>query len=281
MPMLSPRLFCIASLLTILGAHADAQWAVVDLHPAGASRSRAYGVAGGQQVGYAQAGVQGQQIGRASLWSSTAASWVDLNPAGASQSAAYDVDGGQQVGDAVLGGVFRASLWSGTAASWVDLNPAGLSQSIAHGVGGGQQVGYADVGGALHASLWSGTAASWVDLNPAGWGDSRAYGVDGGQQVGSVALAVGGAFHASLWSGTAASWVDLSSFLPPSTFSRSIATGIWSDSTGTYVSGYGFNVTTGRDEALLWLSPVPEPASLFALGTGLAALRLRRRKMLR
>ncbi|MGI8923404.1 MAG: hypothetical protein ACR2HJ_05090 [Fimbriimonadales bacterium] len=160
---------------------ANAQWTVVNLHPAGATSSQAYGVDGGQQVGYAIVG----GVERASLWTGTAGSWVDLNPAGSTTSKAYDVDAGQQVGWAIVGGVYRASLWSGTAGSWVDLHPAGSTGSVAWGVHGGQQVGYAYVGGVTRASLWSGAAGSWVDLHaflPSDFTESLANGIwhDGG-----------------------------------------------------------------------------------------------------
>ena len=171
--------------------------------------------------------------------------------------------------------MFRASLWSGTAASWVDLNPAGSTQSSAYAVSGGQQAGLATVGGAFHASLWSGTAASWVDLNPAGSTQSYAFGVSGGQQAGSAL--VGGVYRASLWSGTAVSWEDLSAFLPAG-FTSSFAQGISSDGINTYVTGYGFNSLTGRNEALLWTQPIPVPgaAAILGLGGALAARRRRR-----
>ncbi len=44
---------------------ANAQWDVIQLHPGGATSSRASGVDGGQQVGHATVG----GITRASLWS--------------------------------------------------------------------------------------------------------------------------------------------------------------------------------------------------------------------
>jgi hypothetical protein len=94
--------------------------------------------------------------------------------------------------------------------------------------------------------------------------------------VGFVGLA-GGIEHAGLWNGTAASWVDLHTFLP-SEFITSKATGIWNDGSFTYVVGYGHNNVTSRNEALMWASPVPEPASLLALVAGFAFLRFRRLK---
>src|SRR5689334_22744910 len=119
-----------AALLAMLAVTTDAnaQWTVIDLGPAGSTASVSYGVAGGQQVGFA--GVGGVQ--RASLWSGTTASWVDLNPAGSTASVSYGVGVSQQVGFAVVGGVQRASLWSGTSASWVDLNPGVASESISY-----------------------------------------------------------------------------------------------------------------------------------------------------
>jgi hypothetical protein len=149
--------------------------------------------------------------------------------------------------------VVRASLWSGTTGSWVDLNPIGSTLSIALAVSGGQQAGYADVG-VRRASLWSGTAASWVDLSPAGSTESVVYAASGGQQVGSAF--VNGVQRASLWSGTPASWVDLSAFLPAG-FGESYAQGISSDGVNTYISGYGYNLLSGRNEALLWTRPIP------------------------
>lgn len=130
-------------------AGSAASW--VDLHPAWANDSWAYGVSGGQQVG----------VGRvpsfhAILWTGSAASAVDLNPPGVASSWAYAVHGGQQVGDAPTGTMFRAALWMGTPGSHVDLHaslPAGAySSSTAKGiwhngpltyvVGSGQTTGF-------------------------------------------------------------------------------------------------------------------------------------------
>lgn len=223
----------------------------IDLHPPGATDSLAMGVARGQQVGEAN---PGGGAGHASLWRGSAASWVDLHPAGATWSNAQGTDGTYQVGFAVLGGIRNASIWSGDAASWRSLHPAGATESWAMRVQGGQQVGYAIVGGIRRASLWSGSAASWVDLNPGGSTESWAWALSHDRQVGYVRIA--GAMRASLWTGSAASWVDLHASLPLS-FSASVAHGVWTDLTHTYVAGYGFNTANGRNESMLWIGPPP------------------------
>jgi hypothetical protein len=251
---------------------AGAQWTVTNLHPAGMFGSRANGVGGGQQVGYAQEPTLGNP--RASLWSDTAASWVNLAPAATPYSLAYGADAGQQVGEVYTDGFPRASLWSGTAASWVNLHPAGPpTNSSAFGVGGGQQVGRTYLGG-YHAALWSGTAASWVDLNPPpdpGTGythSSEAYGVGGGQQVGHV-VATGGVTSASLWNGSAASWVNLHPAGAGADISQAfgtdglqqvgiarimsttvVAASLWSGTAGSWVNLNPAGVTTGRANAV-------------------------------
>ena len=65
----------IALLSGLAAAPAAAQWTVVNLHPAGASESFAYGVRDGQQVGAAR--VNGQL--HAGLWTGSAALWMDLH----------------------------------------------------------------------------------------------------------------------------------------------------------------------------------------------------------
>ena len=97
-----------------LPVDANAQWTVIQLHPAGASRSWALGVGDGGQVGFAEIG--GAE--HAGLWSGSAHSWVDLHPAGMGVSRAASVAGGQQVGTAGVDfSAPRASLWSGSAGS--------------------------------------------------------------------------------------------------------------------------------------------------------------------
>ncbi|MFZ4576185.1 MAG: hypothetical protein ACOYN0_17510, partial [Phycisphaerales bacterium] len=174
-----------------------------------------------------------------------------------------------------IAGVDRASLWSGTAASWVDLNPVGATQSVAGAASATQQGGWAAVGGVFQASLWSGTAASWTSLHPAGATISGVFGMAETHQVGYARI--GNVDRAGIWSGTAASWEDLSLALPTG-FTWSYVQGIFDDGTTIYVAGSGFNIGTGREEALLWTRPIPTPGASLVMGLGalLAARRHRR-----
>ncbi len=240
----------VIGLVIILAASANAQWTVVNLHPAssGAVSSRALGVDGNQQVGWAEI-VSGNRW--ASLWTGSAASWVSLHPAGPTESAAGAVKAGQQVGT-TNGGSGRAGLWTGSAGSFVDLHPAGPSHSGATGVDGGQQVGYAFVTGNVHAAIWSGTAASFVDLHPAGAVESQCHAMDGGQQAGYARI--GQQPHASLWSGTAASWVDLN----PAVATQSIAFGAEAGQQGgtAFVNGV-FHAGVWQGTAASWVNIHP------------------------
>jgi hypothetical protein len=208
----------------------------------------AYGVGSGAQVGFANVGT----THHASLWSGSAASWVSLNPAGATYADAFGAKDGKQVGAVNIGGLPHASLWYGTAASWVDLHPGmPYFRSGLRGIDGNYQVGGAvDTGNNPHAGLWSGSAASFVDLTPTNATGSEAVGISGGYQVGNAVF--NGARRAGIWNGTAASWVDLHFFLPPE-FTSSVAMGVTSYQGNLLVAGYGFNASTGRDEALLWI----------------------------
>jgi hypothetical protein len=260
----------------------------VDLNPtniAGITYSQAFGIGGGQQVGYGY-GSGTNNTEHAFLWSGTAASAVDLNPAGAGGSDAFGTDGVQQVGYGTIDGTdaSHAFLWSGTAASAVDLNPnniAGFNTSEALGVSNGQEVGYVsgDYTGPGHAVVWEGTAASAVDLNPTKFGNSEAISTNGAEQVG-WANGIGPYDNAYLWFGTAASGVDLQSILP-STIAWNFSIAYSIDSSGNI---YGVadapplnGGTQEIDYAVEW-SPVPEPGSLTLLAAGAAGLLARRRR---
>jgi hypothetical protein len=159
--------------------------------------------------------------------------------------------GAQQVGYVIVpGGDRRASLWAGTAASWVDLHPANATFSEAHATTGTMQAGLAVIDGMWRASVWTGTASSWVDLNPLCAVSSRIHDAAGSFQVG-YAIDDSGLATALLWSGAADSWVNLSAFLPGS-WEDTIARGVWSDGLTLHIVGEGYNIDTGRTEALLW-----------------------------
>ncbi len=236
--MSTSRIIVSSVLAVFLPILASAQWAVIPLHPAGATNSWASCVNAGSQVGFAM--VNGVQ--RASLWTGAASSWVDLHPIGAQSSQLSGTEGGQQVGYVTFpGGQSRASLWAGSASSWLDLSPSGATVSGANGVSSGQQVGYAVVDGRWRASLWSGSAASWVDLSPIGTTEtSIALAVSGGQQVGNAFVA--GIGQASLWTGNAASWVSLH----PAGSTESRAYGV------DGIQQVGVAVVGGTEHASLW-----------------------------
>jgi hypothetical protein len=113
------------------GAHA-ALWSGsassdIDLNPTAASGSKIFGMASGQQVGFATFGVPG--VDHAVMWSGSAASWTDLNPPNSSSELTATC-GTAQVG--VLNG-FDAAVWFGTAGSVVDLHSL-LPQTYAYSV---------------------------------------------------------------------------------------------------------------------------------------------------
>jgi hypothetical protein len=109
---------------------------VVDLHPSGSVSSLAWGVGGGQQVGF---GVKMEPSGRSAgsdhalLWRGSAAGVVDLTPSGFEPSAVFATNGEEQVGRA--GG--HAVLWRGSADGMIDLHtflPLGFGGSEAMGI---------------------------------------------------------------------------------------------------------------------------------------------------
>jgi hypothetical protein len=134
---------------------AAAAYIAIDLHPRGFIESRAFGISGGQQVGF---GIDGSGVPHALLWTGSAASLVDLHPRGFEFSEARGVSGGQQVGFGLDGG-FHALLWTGSAASAVDLNaflPPGFTEAEANGIDAeGNIVGLAFGPAGFHAFLWT------------------------------------------------------------------------------------------------------------------------------
>ncbi len=183
-------------------------WRVVDLHPAGARASEAWG-AGGQQI-----------VGRALyspyhpvLWDVDTGAIVDLLPAGLSYGEMHNTDGHQQVGLCSGGSpwAFHGPLWTRSADSYVDLNPGPPYQSAQlSDVSSGLQAGFALTGGYQHAAIWHSTPESFVDLHPSGALWSEALATDGVLQGGRAYRLPGTTeIHTVLWHGTVASWVDM------------------------------------------------------------------------
>ncbi len=109
----------------------------IDLDPGGFYGSSAFGIGGGQQVGYGSLFPMGIN-GHALLWSGSAASVVDLNPSGFSDSApgALAVDSSwvtavdhprAELIMPCFGAVRRQALWTLIPAALTDLRPGALA----------------------------------------------------------------------------------------------------------------------------------------------------------
>jgi hypothetical protein len=240
-----------------------ASW--VSIHPLGAASSFAAAATyGNRQVGFVKLASL-EAADRASLWRGTATSWVDLHPAGATESRALADSGLWQAGWATFDGVQRAGRWRDSAASWVPLH-AGRSSAL--GAYEYWQVGWVASGSHIHASLWSGTADSRVNLHPHDATDSVAYAIVSwqeslsplGKQVGYVD-SPGNPRRAVLWSGSAESMEDLSLLLPggPGAWGDTEARAIYRRYNVLRIAGFGRNLATGEDHALLWTWVDPCP----------------------
>lgn len=246
----------------------------VDIHPTGALRSYGYATNGSRQVGMAAFGDQSH----AGLWSGTSASFIDLNPAGAWESYASGISQDFQGGAVRMAQFdqFHAAIWQGTAASHVDLNPAGATYSGVASMHGDMQGGAAYIAGVDQPGFWTGTAASWTSLQVAGNTRGNVMGMSDGMQVGYVTFGDpnSGARRASVWFGSSATYQDLPT---PDGLTYSLATGVSVFNGTAYISGYAWNHVNEVPHAMVWTAPVPEPASMTALGLGALAL-LRKRK---
>ena len=225
--------------------------------------SEAFGVGGGQQVGYVYFGFTCSECGRyifrhAALWSGSRESFTLLHMAGADETRALDTDGTQQVGYAFFNRPntppYHAVLWRGAGVAPIDLHPGpGFSHTFPTGVSDGQQGGYG-WGPATnedgHALLWKGSAASMLDLNPAGFYVSTINAVRGGIQVGGGGRYQDSFGRALAWRGTAASVIDLHALLPAGyQNSNSIARDV--DESGNIV-GLATEDSTQQTVAVLW-----------------------------
>lgn len=191
----------------------------------------------------------------AGMWRPPSYGFVSLHPAGASSSFASAIDGNRQFGSMHTpfpGPQVHAAAWAGTAGSFMDMHPPGASSSSIAGAGSGLQVGSAKFAGSDHAVLWAGLPVTFQDLHPAGASSSTAHDTQHGLQVGTAVI--GGKGHALIWTGSANGPFDLHPTLS-SDFQTSQARGIDFDAQGhILIVGSGYNITTGREEALLWRS---------------------------
>lgn len=144
--------------------------------------SAAYGIGGGQQVGYGSYS-SGNSITDALLWNGTATSAVDLSPAGSTLSVAYTTNGRQQAGyigvikNSIDPPIPHAMVWQGTAASAFDLHTTlanSFRSSTAYSVNSaGDVFGVAgDSSGNLHAMEWVAPPHSAAATVPGGTNQS-------------------------------------------------------------------------------------------------------------
>ena len=265
----------VCAVLSVTGAVAQSlTW----LGTLGGSWSEAHGVSadGSVVVGAAYNASNGD---RAFRWTPSGG-MDDLGTLGGNFSEARGVsaDGSVVVGSAQNASAQnRAFRWT-PSGGMQDLGTLGGDRSWAYDVSadGSVVVGWAqNASGRSRAFRWT-PSGGMQDLGTLG-GDSAARSVSADGRV-----VVGWAFNASGWE-RAFRWTpsggmeDLNAIAIGLTAGSRLEVASGISPNGRYIVGSGFNAATDRYEAWI-MDMVPEPASLLALGVGLAGVMVRRRR---
>jgi probable HAF family extracellular repeat protein len=251
----------------------------------GGDCSQAFGVSADGSVVVGEALIVAAGQDRAFPWQNRAFRWQngvmqDLGTLGGdeSEASAVSADGSVVVGWATnAAGQDRAFRWtvSGGMQDLGTLPGGGESQAFGVSADGSVVVGWAlTAAGYGRAFRWT-EAGGMQDLGTLPGSDlSWAMGVsaDGSVVVGEALIGAGQS-RAFRWT-AAGGMEDLNITYANLLINGSVLTQAYDISpNGRYIVGVGYNAATGRYEAFL-LDTVPEPASLLALGAGLAALAL-------
>jgi hypothetical protein len=181
--------------LVMFSVSASADYTWIQLDYPGALSTTAYGISGGNIVGYYGVGVTDHGF----LYNGS--TWTTLDPPGATSTVALGISGSNIVGQYSDGSGGHGFLYNGS--SWTRLDYPGAIYTQANGISGGNIVGYYSDGVTDHGFLYNGF--SWTTLDPPGTTSTVAIGISGSNIVGQYSDASGG--HGFLYNGS--SWTRL------------------------------------------------------------------------